>query len=117
MLIVSQNLVAEDNMNLRGLQRKEKELKIKYDISGKHILLTGRIPNYTRITIEKKIVELGGILQAKPNSLTNIVVYTRTDTQKYRDATRIKNSMVNIKSISFVTGKKFLSNYLKMEIL
>ena len=99
-------------MNLRKLQQVKVKLEERQNISGKAILLTGRIPKYTRTTIEKKIIELGGYLQPKATANTDIVVYTRTDTTKYKSA---KNMTYINKNMMFVTGDDFVQNYLKME--
>lgn len=102
-------------MNLRGLQKRKSKLESQYDITGKYILLTGRIPKYTRTTIEKKIVELGGILQAKANYNTNIVVFTKTDTTKYRAASHINGSSQG--AMLFINGTVFATDFLKLEEL
>ena len=105
-------------MNLRGIRHKEKVLDKKRNISGKYVVLTGRVPQYTRTTIEKKIVEAGGILQLKVNNYTNVVVYTRKDTSKFRMAEAVNNNGRSGKDkIDFVKGEDFVEKYLKMEAL
>ena len=105
-------------MNLRRIKHTEKVLDKKRNIDGKYVLLTGRVPQYTRTTIEKKIVDAGGILQTKPDYRTNIVVYTRTDTSKYTTAKAVDgNSRSRDNAIDFVKGEDFVEKYLKMEAL
>jgi len=98
-------------MNLRQLSKLKIKLDKKYNLKDKHILLITRLPKYTRITIEKKIVELGGILEEKPTIDTDVVVFTRTDTYKYKKSQELNSEH----HITFVEDADFLENYLKME--
>ena len=100
-------------MNLRGLQKKKEVIEERQNISGKTILLTGRIPRYTRTTIEKRITELGGYISDKATSYVDITVYTRQDTTKFASAKRIASDYKP--NMIFVNGSDFVKNYLKME--
>lgn len=100
-------------MNLRNIERAKNIKEQKYNISGKIIVLTGRIPKYTRTTIIKKIHELGGTVSDKVNSYTNIVVYTTLNSEKYRAAVRF--SKWNQSDVVLVKGDDFVKNYLKLE--
>lgn len=100
-------------MNLRKLKQRKVQLDALKDISGKYILLTGRIPKYTRTTIEKRITDLGGRIVAKATSSVDICVYTRKDTDKYRTAKNIKDSCKT--NMVFVDGDEFVKEFLKLE--
>jgi NAD-dependent DNA ligase len=116
-LLEKLNHVAVVNMNLRQLElqeqkRKEEQLKL-YDIKGKTILLTGRIPKFTRTIVEKKIAKLGGYLTDEPSRHVDIVVFTRTNTSKYQRSMEIeRNSFSSI--MRFVMGEDFVKNYLNL---
>jgi len=98
-------------MNLRNIERANEIREQAYSLKGKTIMLTGRITKYTRTTIENKIKELGGlIITTKYNP--DILVYTNTESLKYRNAMiqkQWKSSMV------FVKGEEFITKYLKLE--
>ena len=100
-------------MNLRQLQAKKISKEKNESVYGKIVLITGRLPQYTRTTIERKIRELGGNVVDMATVHTNIVVYTRIDTSKYIQARRL--SMSSAPHIVFVKGDDFITNYLKLE--
>jgi len=105
-------------MNLRGLRKRKTVLEKQYNIQGMYVLLTGRVPKYTRLTIEKMILAQGGYLQDKANYNTNIVVFTRQDTAKFKAATHINRGKTVAKGgMIFVKGEDFVADYLKMEEL
>jgi len=99
-------------MNLRSIERKINIREKTYNISGKSILLTGRIPKYTRTTIEQKIIQLGGFIYSQRYD-ADIVVYTKTDSTKY---IRAKNASIYKKSMLFISGEEFIKKYLKFEV-
>lgn len=101
-------------MNLRKLQQDRLKSMQKIPITGKHILLTGRIPKFTRTTIEKKIKELGGTITDSASYSVDIVVYTRTDTSKYQTAQKFSRCS-NTNKMQFVTGDVFVKQYLGLD--
>ncbi len=101
-------------MNLRKLQEKQTALEKLHDLKGKYVLLTGRIPKYTRITIEKEIADRGGLILSRPETFMDVIVYTRMNTTKYQTAERLSKAYPGQK-MQFVTGSEFLTNYLKLE--
>ena len=98
--------------NLRQLEKKQKKIEASYNISGKYILLTGRIPLYTRTTIEKAIINLGGYVVSKVTIDVDILVFTRTNTSKYEKAKDYNRG--SSKKILFVSGEEFVKNFLKL---
>jgi len=98
-------------MNLRSIERKITIRNEKYDLSGKSVLLTGRIPKYTRTVIEQKITQLGGIIYSTRYD-ADIVVFTKNDSTKF---IRAKHASIYKKTMLFISGEEFVKNYLKFE--
>jgi len=103
-------------MNIRKLITTQNKIEYNQNLKNKHILLTGRIKQYTRVSIEKMIINAGGIIEDKATLNVTTIVYNRTDTKKYNDSLKLKDEYTTYNPV-FVTSKDFIDNYLKLKPL
>jgi len=98
-------------MNLRQLQQVKNRNQAKHDLTGKTVLLTGKIPNYSRKDLIKVIQERGGKVVSSMRATVDLIVYTREDTLKFKEAKM--SAAVYSYTVEFITGSDFINNYIE----